>query len=130
MKDFTYYSGNEHAYPDKYNYKKYLISCINDEPLTKAEREEKLKEVPKLAQEWFNEEVKPYFECQTKRIKEFWEDVRVELNYGHWSDKVIELIEAKAWKDGHANGFSEVHNQLGDLVYFVNEILKAVKKDE
>lgn len=40
-------------------------------------------------------------------------------------EKLLDVVYAKAWSDGHANGFSEVCSCFGNLVDFTKEILKA-----
>ena len=44
------------------------------------------------------------------------------------NSKLWKLVYAKAWEDGHADGYSNVYSHLDDLVDFANDIIEASKE--
>ena len=58
----------------------------------------------------------------------FSDHLKLAMDHPGWPDSVFDAIYAKAWKDGHAFGYSEVLSHFSDLVEFVEGILSAVKK--
>lgn len=57
--------------------------------------------------------------------KEFFEDARKDLGYENWlTDEGISILEGKAWDDGHKDGYSEVYQQLKELLEFYEDLLK------
>lgn len=127
MKDFDYYrvpNGHYWDYESKTAFRKAFIDEINSTPLTAAEREKKLKEVPSLVREKDAEMNKPARDRQVILDAEFWADAREDC--GYYSDAVWKIICSEAYDQGHAYGYSEIYSKLVDITEFVDKIL-AVK---
>ena len=123
MKDFDYYRvPNEHywGYEAKKAFTEALKESINSTPLTAAEREEKLKEVPSLVREEEAKVNKTPRERQAALTEEFWDDARAEL--GDYPAAAWEIIRSEAYEQGHAYGYSEVYSKLIDITSFVDRL--------
>lgn len=122
MKEFSYYSEIKAEYPDRLGYKKKLTSDINNEKLTHVEREEKLKAIPQLVNEWFTNAVKPYTDESRKKEAQFYLDASVMIGYCDWPLEIKQKLQYQAYEDGHSAGYSEVFGYLQKYYEFVNDI--------
>lgn len=128
MKDFDYYSKTDEKYHDSFTIKKQLIEQINNEPLTVAQREERLKGVSKEVIQIAKELNAPYFLEKSRLDMEFWDDARESLEYKTLLTPAgVQKLESKAYEDGHAYGYSSVYERLQDLVGFLEDIRKEFK---
>lgn len=108
------------SYADKQAYKQELINGINSARLTSAEREKELKQVPAMVRAKCAEMDKPARERQQMLERKFWSDAREELGYpSYLTPEGVEILEAKAYQDGHAYGYPEIFNHLSDLDEFL-----------
>lgn len=126
MKNFDDYRVSNEAYwgwEAKKAFREALEAEINSTPLTAHEREEKLKEVPKLVREKEAEMNKASRELQSKLDGEFWTDAREDLDSSRsYPDAVWSAICAEAYDRGHAYGYSEIYSKLVDITDFVDKI--------
>lgn len=114
--DFSKYKNNI-TYPSRIEYRKRLISEINDTPLTVADREAKMNMVNGLVNAWWSEAARPYNEEEARLLTLFWADCRADLGYDAFLNATgVAAVENKAWADGHANGLSSVYERLSDYV--------------
>ena len=128
MKEFDYYSRNPEKYHDSFTIKKQLIEQINNEPLTVAQREEKLNEVSKEAIQIAKELNASYFLEASRLDMEFWDDARESLEYKTLLTSAgVQKLESRAYEEGHAYGYAEVYSKLQDLVGFLEDIRKEFK---
>lgn len=110
-------------------YERALIDEINLERLTAAERQEKLREVPKRVREKGNEMDKPPREKQRALDAQFWRDAREEIGYDSYlTQEGVSKFEAKAYEDGHAHGYPEVFSKLQDLDEFLCTVKDHFKR--
>lgn len=129
MKPWAHYSHNPHQYPDQADYARQLREEINNTPMTALERETAFAGVQHQANEWFKEAVKPYNAINWERKAEFWADCRAELGYDKFLELTgIEILEAMAYDQGHAYGYSKIFSQLTELVEFLNKIVQHIRK--
>ncbi len=131
MKDWKYYSICQAEFHSLSTLQSEMRNEINNQRLTLPEREAKFSAVKDKARETIKVRNKPYLEEQSRLKEEFWHDARVELAYTSLlNGEGTRLLEAKAWEDGHANGFSEVYSHLQDLSDFVVRILETVEQED
>ncbi len=105
-------------------YKQALIDQINSDRLTAAERDEKLKSVPAMVRAKRSEMDKRARERQLALDTKFWSDAREELGYpSYLTARGVEFLEAKAYEDGHAFGYSDVFGKLVDLDEFLRGVM-------
>ena len=125
MKDFAYYNNVKTPYPRRKDIVREIIAKLDDVPLTKAERLEKEEEAAKEGELVFKEKLTEYNKEGNNLKEEFWKDCREELGYDSYlTKKGCEILEAKAWSDGHSCGYSDVYNCLCDLSEFVGYIIE------
>lgn len=136
MKDFDYYNTPKTkytSYAEKREYKDALRKEIDDTPMTAKERESALAAISKKVREWEAEQNKPYYAERDMLVEEFWRDARSGMNYPDILDeKGMEILEAKAYQDGHSGGFGDVYhhlNELDDFVYNIKDHLVRDKPD-
>lgn len=116
-------------YPSRREYRKKLQQELDEQPLTKAARQEAEKDLDRLSREWFNEAIKPHQAEDQRLTAMFWEDAREELGYRKYLNSAqIGALEAKAYEDGHAHGFSSIFEQLTDLDEFLTTIFSREDK--
>lgn len=132
MKNFDYYRVPNEAYwgyEAKKAFREALEAEINSTPLTAHEREEKLKEVPKLVREKEAEMNAAPRARQSELDAEFWADARAEFWANvrdeldnDYPDAVWSAICAEAYDRGHAYGYPEIYSKLVDITSFVDKI--------
>jgi len=132
MKNWEYYNKPKDieyfGYEEKKAFEKALLDEINNSPMTAAEREEALANVKKQVVAHVNEQNKPYREAAAKLQAEFWADAREDLGYDDFlTKKGVEILESKAYEDGHSSGFSEIYGHLQDLTDFCQKIVENHK---
>jgi len=121
-----YRVSNEHywGYKAREAFRTALKESINSTPLTAAEREEKLKEIPSLVREEEAKVNEAPRERQSQLTEEFWDDCRAEL--GDYPAAAWEIIRSEAYEQGHSYGYSEVYSKLTDITSFVDRIWAAL----
>ena len=128
MKDFDYYSTSSHGYHDSYSIKKELKKELDETSLTVEQRKAREAELSKIAMDKAAELNRPYNQEKRRLDMEFWADAREELGYcGYLDAKGVELLEAKAYEDGHSYGYPEIYSKLVDLEQFLSEIRDHIK---
>jgi hypothetical protein len=119
MKDFDYYNGRHLTYPTKP--KKPVaptkLTAENARELAQA------LEVFESEMSVYKDELERYRNNTNNLQQEFWDDARVELGCQSYTTSVWELCCNKAWVDGHAYGYSEVYQELTEIVEFVDQVL-------
>lgn len=125
MKDFDYYKTTKTPWPRQKDIIRELISELDNIPMTKSERLEKEIEAAQRGEILYKEKFKEY-QLESNKLKdEFWRDCREELGYDSFLTKRgCEILESKAWEDGHSYGFSEVYNHLCELSDFADQIIE------
>lgn len=135
MKDWNYYRnpvGVRYMSGEELNqYRTQLLEEINNKPMTAAEREEALKQLPARVLEYQREQNAPYIEAAAELEREFWRDVREELGYDQFlTEAGVSVLEAEAYERGHSAGFSEIYNCMRGLVEFCRKIVQHAKRPE
>lgn len=129
MKDWDYYSGNDHEYPDRSAYRAKLKQEINDTPMTAEQRNKALNQLQRKVAEWFTEASQPYEECRMARLNEFWKDCREELGYDEYLEPAgIAALEEAAYERGHGHGFYDIFHALEELDDLARVLVKNLKQ--
>ena len=132
MKPWDQYKAKE-AYPDRIavvrEYIKERMPALDDTPLTKEQREKAENELKEEAKRYYQERRKNYTDAVAAATREFWEDARNDLGYDAFLDvEGMQLLESKAWDDGHSYGYSEIFSHLKDLVSLMRKIQPHFKR--
>lgn len=121
MKPMEQYSNVD--YPNKKEYLQSLIDKINADRMTAAEREAALEAAADSAKAWFKLRLREYNDALVEKTKDFWKDCRQDMGYDKFlTENGCQLMEKLAWEKGHANGLSDVHNELCDLADLADEL--------
>lgn len=133
MKPWDQYKAKE-RYPDRVlvvrEYMKERMSALDDIPMTKSQREKAEKDLAEEAQKHYQERRQIYKDSLSAALQEFWNDAREELGYDAFLDaEGMQMIEGKAWEDGHSYGYSEVFSHLKDLSELVRQLLPHLIAD-
>lgn len=122
VKDFDEYRSKV-EYPDRSAIRDRITKDIDNQPMTKQERDVAYAGVARRVPEEFASAVQPYNTDSNRLQEEFWKDCRDDLGYDAWLiEKGIATLEAKAYEQGHSAGFSEVYGCLSDLSRFLDDI--------
>lgn len=128
MQPFDYYIENPYKLPDRFKWRQDARRIIDNTPMTVAEREAAYAGMSANEREWFQTASKDHREFETARKEEFWRDCRTDMGYCEWlTTKGIELVENKAWEDGHADGYSNVHTHLEMIIDFLRDMRPHIK---
>ncbi len=124
MKDFDYYTGCHLTYPTKPK------KPVTPTKLTAENARELAQALEAFESEMsvYKEEREHYRNNENNLQQEFWDDARVELGCQNYTDNIWELCCNKAWMYGHSYGYSEVYQELVELVEFLEQGLRMLDK--
>lgn len=122
MKDFDYYNGRHLTYPTKPK------KPVTPSKFTAENARELAQALEAFESEMsvYNEEFEHWRNNMYNLKQEFWDDARVELGCQYFADPVWEICCNKAWEDGHAYGYSEVYQELVEIVEFLEQVFESV----
>ena len=126
MKPWDQYKPKE-EYPNRNSVvSEYVVermSALDDIPMTKSQRTKAEKDLEEEAKKYYQEQRQIYHNSLAAARQDFWNDARNDLGYDVFLDEEgMQIIEYKAWEDGHSYGYSEVFSRLKDLSDLVRRL--------
>lgn len=129
MREFNYYRTNKYEYHDPYTIKRRLKKELDEKPLTVEDRKKQESELQSIATAESRKLNQPYYAEQRRLDDEFWADAREEIGYcGYLDEKGVQILEHRAYEDGHSYGYPEIYSKLVDLEQFIDEIRQHIRQ--
>lgn len=105
------------------------LAEIDNTPLTKAERDQSIKDLDKSIEGKHAAMRTAYRQEEQRLTNLFWDDAIEDLNLGYLPKALLHKLKDKAWEDGHSNGLQEVYLHLSDLSEIVELAYKLGKEN-
>jgi hypothetical protein len=131
VKNFDYYSESNipyFGYEQQKAYGEVLKAKINNTPMTADARSLALSNLKRDCTVHASEQNKEYYLKSAELLNEFWADARQELGYAKFlNPELCQIVESKAWENGHSNGFQDVFSCLEELVDFAKQVAEQTQ---
>jgi len=105
-----------------------LLTSINEQKLTKKERDDMTKEAQVSSEQWRNTRNEAYFLDKEKLKEKFFEHCRDDMYYGEYlTEKAQKTVENMAINFSTSNELQDIHRYLDRLDDLVHVVYKDIK---